>query len=209
MEEKQIEILKIATEEFATNGFYQTKTDIIAEKANVSKGLVFHYFKTKKNLYSETIREAIVQLEKAMNEGEYPTNSLIDLFDYSLKKKFELAKSHQFEMQLILDVYSHLEQLPEEMNQEIDDYLERVNNASYEMVATIVRRLPLKNGIFEKDVVKLVLMVFNQIELDAKKTMEHEKVTNLRFFDQVMFDARKQLSILETGFLRENRNFSR
>ncbi|MFW7432062.1 TetR/AcrR family transcriptional regulator [Vagococcus carniphilus] len=209
MEEKQIEILKIATEEFATNGFYQTKTDIIAEKANVSKGLVFHYFKTKKNLYSETIREAIVQLEKAMNEGEYPTNSLIDLFDYSLKKKFELAKSHQFEMQLILDVYSHLEQLPEEMNQEIDDYLERVNKASYEMVATIVRRLPLKNGIFEEDVVKLVLMIFNQIELDAKKTMEHEIVTNLRFFDQVMFDARKQLSILETGFLRENRNFSR
>lgn len=209
MEEKQIEILKIATDEFATNGFYQTKTDIIAEKANVSKGLVFHYFKTKKNLYNETIKEAMIQLEKAMNEWEPPVNNLLDLFDYSLKKKMELTKSHQFELQLVLDAYNHLDQFSEEVSRAINDYFERVNKVNYEMVAIIIRKLPLKNGVFEEDVIKLVLMIFNQIELDVKKTIEYENVIDPRLFDQVMFDARKQLSILENGFLRENRNFSR
>jgi DNA-binding transcriptional regulator YbjK len=45
-------ILAAAEIEFATNGFVATRTESIAARANVVKGLIFHYFKSKEGLFS-------------------------------------------------------------------------------------------------------------------------------------------------------------
>lgn len=209
MEDKQLEILKIATREFAVNGYYKAKTDTIAEEAKVSKGLVFHYFKSKKNLYIETIREAVKTLEATFDESEIPQDSLVELFDYSLKKKFEIEQTHQDQMQLMLEVYSNLDHLPEELNDEIAEFIEKVRNDNYEMVARIVRRLPMKNGVREEDVISLVVSLFNQLEAEAKESVKGQEVKELSFFDKQVNDAKRKISILEDGFLRVNKNFSR
>ncbi|MEG0731553.1 MAG: TetR/AcrR family transcriptional regulator [Vagococcus sp.] len=209
MEDKQLEILKIATQEFAVNGYYKAKTDTIAEEAKVSKGLVFHYFKSKKNLYIETIREAVKTLEATFDESEIPQDSLVELFDYSLKKKFEIEQTHQDQMQLMLEVYSNLDHLPEELNDEIAEFIEKVRNDNYEMVARIVRRLPMKNGVREEDVISLVVSLFNQLEAEAKESVKGQEVKELSFFDKQVSDAKRKISILEDGFLRVNKNFSR
>lgn len=203
MEDKRIEILRVATEEFATNGFYKTKTDIIAEKAGVSKGLIFHYFKSKKNLYSEVVFASIKELERLFDYREFPNDSLIKLFDYSLKRKFEIAESHKFEMNLMLEVYSHLDDLPEELLQEILAYIETMKTSSYEMIAVIIRQMPVKKDIDEEVVVKLILTVFNQIEIEAKQKMAGKMITSLNFFDELIKEARQQIEILEKGFLKE------
>lgn len=209
MEDKQLDILKIATREFAINGYYKAKTDIIAEEAKVSKGLVFHYFKSKKNLYIETIRESVKTLDSAFDESEFPQDSLVDLFDYSLKKKYEISRTHQDQMQLMLEVYSNLDHLPEELNQEITEYIEKVKMDNYEMVARIIRRMPIKNGVREEDVISLVVSLFNQLEIEAKESVKEQEVKDLSFFDQQVTDAKRKISILENGFLRVNKNFSR
>ncbi|BCB04149.1 TetR/AcrR family transcriptional regulator [Bacillus sp. KH172YL63] len=50
-EEKKQAILSICIEEFGRTGFDKTSTDTITSKAGISKGILFHYFKNKKNLY--------------------------------------------------------------------------------------------------------------------------------------------------------------
>ena len=49
--EKVTRILKTATEIFGQQGFIKSKTDQIANQAQVSKGLLFHYFGNKQALY--------------------------------------------------------------------------------------------------------------------------------------------------------------
>lgn len=41
-------ILKVAIEEFVKNGYEKASTDIITSRAGISKGILFHYFKSKK-----------------------------------------------------------------------------------------------------------------------------------------------------------------
>ena len=202
MEEKQLEILLAATKEFAEKGYFQTKTDSIAARAGVSKGLVFLYFKSKKNLYSEVIRQAIQVLEEAFDYRTFPKDSLVNLFDYSLKKKFELAEINASEMALMLDVYGNLEKLPEDLQQEIFIYIEKVKADSYEMIGQIIRQMPIKDGVREEDVVKLVLIVFNQIELEAKQQMNGQQITDYHFFDEMIEEASRQVRILESGFIK-------
>ncbi|SFG59697.1 transcriptional regulator, TetR family [Halobacillus alkaliphilus] len=50
-QEKQDRILNAAMEEFAGNGYKNTSTNTIVKKAGISKGLLFHYFSNKKELY--------------------------------------------------------------------------------------------------------------------------------------------------------------
>lgn len=49
--EKQQRILNAAIKEFAQKGFKNASTNEIVKEAEISKGLLFHYFKNKKYLY--------------------------------------------------------------------------------------------------------------------------------------------------------------
>lgn len=49
--EKRDRIINSAMKEFSLNTFQKASTNIIVEEAGISKGLLFHYFGTKANLY--------------------------------------------------------------------------------------------------------------------------------------------------------------
>ena len=49
--EKKEKLFLIALEEFTENGYRNASTNRITEKAGVSKGLLFHYFGSKKELF--------------------------------------------------------------------------------------------------------------------------------------------------------------
>ena len=49
--EKQERILNAAITEFAKKGYNKASTNEIVKEANISKGLLFHYFKSKKDLF--------------------------------------------------------------------------------------------------------------------------------------------------------------
>ncbi len=50
-EEKKVQLLKAALAEFSEKGYQLASTNQIVKQAGSSKGILFHYFGTKKNLY--------------------------------------------------------------------------------------------------------------------------------------------------------------
>ncbi|WP_367568734.1 TetR/AcrR family transcriptional regulator [Lacrimispora sp.] len=67
--EKRARILRAAMEEFL-KGYGKANTDVIVEKAGISKGLLFHYFGSKKGLFLFLMQYAIdvvsAEYEKAV-----------------------------------------------------------------------------------------------------------------------------------------------
>lgn len=55
-------ILKTAIGLFARHGFDRTSTAAIADEAGVSQGILFHYFKTKENLFWVSTFEGVEQV---------------------------------------------------------------------------------------------------------------------------------------------------
>jgi TetR/AcrR family transcriptional regulator len=62
-------ILAAAEIEFATNGFAAARTESIAARANVVKGLIFHYFKSKEGLYQAVLVRAYQPLSEALDKS--------------------------------------------------------------------------------------------------------------------------------------------
>jgi AcrR family transcriptional regulator len=50
-DEKRKRIISISMEEFLNNGYSGASTNTITSKAGISKGLLFHYFGSKKELF--------------------------------------------------------------------------------------------------------------------------------------------------------------
>lgn len=86
--EKQKQIINAAIKEFVRNGFEKASTNEIVKRANISKGSLFNYFNSKKDLYLYLIEyssKAIVNL-----------NEEIDLSETDLFKRIERVALQKF-----------------------------------------------------------------------------------------------------------------
>ncbi len=57
-------IIESAFELFAQFGFHKTTIDMVASKANISKGLIYNYFENKEHLLEETIHFIFFKIEE-------------------------------------------------------------------------------------------------------------------------------------------------
>lgn len=129
MNETREKLLDVAYEEFYRNGYYATSIDKILKKANMNKGSMYHFFKSKKELTLAVIKE---RLKKYSNERysvllEYESNIIEeilklfkkqDLFDFNIGCKInnfvqELSSKDEDFKNALEDVYLNFEQIIE------------------------------------------------------------------------------------------------
>jgi AcrR family transcriptional regulator len=62
IDERRKQLLELGIEVFSTQPYEEISIESLAEAAGISKGLLYHYFKGKREFYVETIRSASEQL---------------------------------------------------------------------------------------------------------------------------------------------------
>ncbi len=88
-ERRRQEIIYTALELFVSKGYAATKITDIAKSANMSRGLMFHYFESKEKLYEELIR---MGLEGSAYPGEQKCEHAIDFFVNFTEELFAYMK---------------------------------------------------------------------------------------------------------------------
>lgn len=86
-EQRKAHIMEVALELFAEKGFRDTPISLIAEKAKISKGLMYNYFSSKEELITEIITSGMEILMKVFD----PNHDGIlteDEFDYFIHESF-------------------------------------------------------------------------------------------------------------------------
>ena len=62
LEERRAQLLALASLAFSNKSYDDVSIDELAQAAQVSKGLLYHYFPSKRHLYIAIIREAADKL---------------------------------------------------------------------------------------------------------------------------------------------------
>jgi AcrR family transcriptional regulator len=131
-ETKRDTLLTVAMSKFAKNGYKKTTTDEIISEAEISKGLLFHYFGTKRDLYiflfeyaNTTImqhfyaqidmkeRDILERLRKMFLLKLELTNKYPAIFDFVASAFYEkdpavAAKINEYTNQLYFDVQKEI-----------------------------------------------------------------------------------------------------
>jgi len=72
-DERQTQLLELGLREFALQPYDELSIDELAKRAGISKGLLYHYFPTKRDFYVATVREAARRLtEETLTADSLP-----------------------------------------------------------------------------------------------------------------------------------------
>jgi AcrR family transcriptional regulator len=63
-DERRNQLLELGSKVFSTRSYEDVSIDEVAQMANISKGLLYHYFRSKREFYVETIRADSLRLRQ-------------------------------------------------------------------------------------------------------------------------------------------------
>jgi len=133
--DKQKEIINAAIKEFVQSGFEKASTNEIVKRANISKGSLFNYFNSKKDLYVYLIEYSVQIIERIVEQ--------IDLNEPDLFKRIENIGLKKFHIQqkfpqvfdfLVSTKLEESDEVKEIIKQKVEPIYNKGTNKMYEQI---------------------------------------------------------------------------
>lgn len=140
--EKQRAILGAALSEFSQHGYHKANTNTICEKAGISKGLLFHYFGSKKALFLYLLDVTVktIYTEISTQCGAISTD-LFEMLRVMAVAKLTVAVEHPAEYRLIYDAFM---KVPEELKPDMETRFSGMMTLSGEEMLSLVDETPFR-----------------------------------------------------------------
>lgn len=200
--EKQQRIIGAALNEFSDKGYARTNTNIICKNADISKGLLFHYFGSKKNLYSYVLDSVTHEMMRRLNE--YMPREQLDLFDLitevsmaKIRIGLEMPEGYRL-------IYEAFVNTPKELEDIVDCQLKEAFGGQRESFDRLVDESKFKEDIDKKRAIDLIFAcskgMYDQY-IERYKQMTPEEA--LETIEEVKDDMLKSFEMLKTAFYKE------
>ncbi|WP_273326335.1 TetR/AcrR family transcriptional regulator [Vallitalea guaymasensis] len=191
--EKQDKIINSAMEEFSKYGYEKASTNNIVANANISKGLLFHYFSNKQGLFDFLINYSF---EVMINEINEKVNwEEMDIFDrlkeiFMIKMKVSRKYPRIFHFFNIILEYKSVEEIMKE---------ERVSNLLSKIYFQDIDYTKFKEDI---DPVKALNIIKWTFEKYGDENLKKFQTDGLIDFDKISTEIDEYIDILRLAFYR-------
>jgi TetR/AcrR family transcriptional regulator len=156
-DERREQLLSTALGLFATKGLSATKITDISSALGISQGLIYHYYKSKEEIFVELIRTAFERMNAAckyLEELPLPPREKIKMAIEELLKGIEKNEDTAIYHQLIA-----LATASEAIPAEAKTIIQKENKLPYEVMTRIIME-GQKDGSFKKHNAKDMALVF-------------------------------------------------
>ena len=199
-QEKQESILRCGIQEFSTKPYRDANTDEITKEAEISKGILYHYFGTKKAFYLYCLDVSLKRL--IANTPGAEADDFFDLLFFVMDEKMRLCRDHSSETLMVnMAARDDAAEISSEKRELFSRYLSQTTRASQEVLARAVATLPLK----QPNDPKLLDALFLYIQAINQKFLLLYRDTPAEFFrnsKQIQADIRLYLSYMLDGVVR-------
>lgn len=157
-EKRREQILDVALDLFIRRGYAATKISDIAKAADMSAGLMFHYFESKEKLYETLLELGISGPSNLM--GSIPADDALKYFEIAAEQILKAVTEMPFVAKMFVLVYQahHNEALPDALRQKLG----MVNY--YEMSSGMMAKGQQQGGIREGDPMALSVAYWTAIQ---------------------------------------------
>ncbi|MBT3993483.1 MAG: TetR/AcrR family transcriptional regulator [Gammaproteobacteria bacterium] len=101
-------IFKTAEKLFSERSFNSVSMDQIAQKSRMSKGNLYHHFKSKEDLYNQLLFKCHQRTEELLKKTENIEGTYLDKIRYFIKEHLKILKSDPQKTKLLLKEFSDL-----------------------------------------------------------------------------------------------------
>ncbi|AVQ45350.1 TetR/AcrR family transcriptional regulator [Clostridium botulinum] len=198
-EDKKEAILKAALEEFATGGYEKASTNKIAEKAGISKGLLFHYFVNKKGLFIYVYNYYFEFLKKELYmKVDIEERDILDRVKKWTMIKMDLIEKYPSIFMLFIkstlnmpkDIKSALEKIQsKEIKEAYENFLSNIDYSKFKENIDIQKCLKILMWTLEKYGEEYIVLNINKPLLQINK-------------DNIRKEIEEYVDILKVAFYR-------
>ena len=201
-EDKRQKILQASLTEFAEHGYLNASTNRIVQTAGISKGLLFHYFGSKKKLFLYVLDHTIHHLMGKMTR--YSASLSGDLFEtlgqYALIK-MQIGIEEPQMYHILYDVYVNL---PPEIK---DDLMARYGQILSDQRKSFIMTMDaakLREDVTAETAANLIIDFLDgyyQRSIDRYKTMTPDEL--LASMDDMKEEIMRYLLIIKRGIYKD------
>lgn len=173
-------ILDACFKVFVKNGYVNTTTAMLAEAAGISKALIFHHFKSKKNLYISVLERCYEIMAR-----EKTDESLLEYEDFfeakektGLMKVGYLRKNPDFSKLLFEAFYKTPEELKIEMfkfKTFLEEKYGEENKEQENQMKQLFMELSLRDGVDSDEAYELVHVISEYFRMKLAAELTDEK----------------------------------
>lgn len=160
-DERREQILSNALILFARKGLSATKITDIASASGISQGLIYHYYKSKEEIFVELIGIAFSRLNDACRWLESQPLSAKEKIKFAMEELLKLLEQdeHAARYHLLIAQATASEAIPDEAKA----IIQKENKFPYEVIARIMKEGQDDGSIKEHDAKELALTFWTSI----------------------------------------------
>ena len=103
-EERRQNVLNVAIEEFALNGYNATSINDISKKAQISIGAMYSYFASKEDLFLSIVNNAFFLMDDILRDVENNSSDIFDCVNRMIKASRIFAMNYPHLNRIYLDI---------------------------------------------------------------------------------------------------------
>lgn len=196
--EKREKIFQACAEVFAEKGYEGASTNDIIKRAGISKGILFHYFGTKKNLYLFVLDKTLDKAIDKITAGYKVAPP--DLFERIIATgmlKLKLALEEPLIYKLI---YVTFVNTPKSLRMDVQERYKKLYDIALPMLFDGLDFSKIRSGVDPNKAIEVVLLFMEGLQakyIEAYKDLPPEQA--LSMMDKLMEDSMAYMDILKKG----------
>lgn len=197
IEDKKQRILEACILEFADKGYERASTNVIIKNANVSKGILFHYFGNKKSLFLYTVEYCIQFLISEYRK--YPLQKSDDIFERIIEFgmiKLKISHANPSISKLIVHAFMNT---PEDIRSEIKDRYTQLSNEFMPSIFKDIDSTKFRESANPKKVIEIVILLLETLQEKYTKQYKGRELELLDDADKIMEEYKEYIEVLKYG----------
>ncbi|WP_053365807.1 TetR/AcrR family transcriptional regulator [Bacillus sp. FJAT-27245] len=191
--EKRDRILNAALDEFVQKGYEHASTNEIVKKAGISKGLLFHYFKNKKQLYLYLYDYSLDIFEKEFfRKTDSMEQEIFTKMRQIVLLKLELIHKHP-------DMFNFLLAAVREESQEITLRNKELIERSYARILENIDLSPFRGDLDIQRAINIIIWTIQGFSNEVQEKIKFLSVDEINY-DEILAKMDGYLDVLRKSF---------
>lgn len=198
--EKEDRIVNAATRIFAKNGYQNASTNAIVKEAKISKGLLFHYFNSKKDLYIALYKHLSDLLsEKIYEQINWNDRDIFKTIRQVTIIKFELFKIYPEMIDFLNSVYN---EEAVEVKDDIQTIQEELIGNGFNKLFTDIDVSNFKEGIDVKKAIEIIYWTFEGFAHRQQAKVKAISVDQINQ-EEILREIDSYIELLKVSFYKD------
>ncbi|SDJ50845.1 TetR/AcrR family transcriptional regulator [Salimicrobium halophilum] len=201
-EEKKSRILEAALLEFAEEGYEKASTNNIVKQAGIGKGMLFYYFKNKKQLYHYLVEYSLtIMQEEYMSEIDISETDFIERMKEVTRLKWEVYVKHPAVFRFASTFFlSDMDELPERLKEQYASLQEN----GYALIYKDIDYTLFREDVSSEKLFQIIQYFLGGYEERLRIELKQQLI-QLSDFDSYVKEFFEYLDVLKVTFYKEER----